>query len=221
VTAQALNDPSILDKGFDLLLGKEKFPVDGRVFHDLGEFAQMAEPLFQSVSSAARATPDRYFALSAIASPEMQRRYEAAGVGSSRTRARRRRDRRGGPLRRALAAPPLPGRGAAQPVALARGTIASTTPSASSRRRDPGARRAAGDQCRGSSPAATAIASGSSKIVSPDILHKTEMARHAQCAGIGGGRRLRPTRRAGQGAGPPGKDRWRPLVDRWSRAGSR
>src|SRR5204863_7129618 len=25
--------------------------------------------------------PDRYFALSAIASPEMQRRYEAAGVG--------------------------------------------------------------------------------------------------------------------------------------------
>jgi len=42
---------------------------------------QMAEPLFQSVSSAAARYPDRYFALSAIASPEMQRRYEASGVG--------------------------------------------------------------------------------------------------------------------------------------------
>jgi acyl-CoA synthetase (NDP forming) len=42
---------------------------------------QMAEPLFKSVSEAAARYPDRYFALSAIASPEMQRRYEAAGVG--------------------------------------------------------------------------------------------------------------------------------------------
>src|ERR1700693_1813256 len=41
----------------------------------------MAEPLFQAVSTAAARYPDRYFALSAIASPEMQRRYEAAGVG--------------------------------------------------------------------------------------------------------------------------------------------
>jgi acyl-CoA synthetase (NDP forming) len=41
----------------------------------------MAEPLFKSVSGAAARYPDRYFALSAIASPEMQRRYEAAGVG--------------------------------------------------------------------------------------------------------------------------------------------
>jgi acyl-CoA synthetase (NDP forming) len=41
----------------------------------------MAEPLFRSVSSAAARYPDRYFALSAIASSEMQRRYEAAGVG--------------------------------------------------------------------------------------------------------------------------------------------
>jgi acyl-CoA synthetase (NDP forming) len=41
----------------------------------------MAEPLFKSVSEAAARYPDRYFALSAIASPEMQRRYEAAGVG--------------------------------------------------------------------------------------------------------------------------------------------
>jgi acyl-CoA synthetase (NDP forming) len=41
----------------------------------------MAEPLFRAVSGAAARYPDRYFALSAIASPEMQRRYEEAGVG--------------------------------------------------------------------------------------------------------------------------------------------
>jgi acyl-CoA synthetase (NDP forming) len=37
--------------------------------------------LFRAVSSAASRYPECYFALSAIASPEMQRRYEAAGVG--------------------------------------------------------------------------------------------------------------------------------------------
>jgi acyl-CoA synthetase (NDP forming) len=37
--------------------------------------------LFQAVSGAASRYPDRYFALSAIATPEMQRRYEEAGVG--------------------------------------------------------------------------------------------------------------------------------------------
>ena len=42
---------------------------------------QMAEPLFKSVSGAAERYPDSYFALSAIAAPEMQRRYEAAGIG--------------------------------------------------------------------------------------------------------------------------------------------
>src|SRR5271155_5109453 len=81
VTAQALNDPSILDKGFDLLLGKEGFPSMVGFFTTWASSPQMAEPLFQSVSSAAARYPDRYFALSAIASPEMQRRYEAAGVG--------------------------------------------------------------------------------------------------------------------------------------------
>src|SRR5437764_5295593 len=81
VTAQALNDPSILDKGFDLLLGKERFPAMVGFFTTWARSPQMAEPLFQAVSGAAARYPDRYFALSAIASPEMQRRYEAAGVG--------------------------------------------------------------------------------------------------------------------------------------------
>ena len=81
VTAQVLNDPSILDKSFDLLFGKENFPAMVAFFTTWASSPQMAEPLFQSVSSAAARYPDRYFALSAIASPEMQRRYEAAGVG--------------------------------------------------------------------------------------------------------------------------------------------
>ena len=81
VTAQALNDPTILDKGFDLLLGKEKFPAMVGFFTTWASSPQMAEPLFKSVSEAAARYPDAYFALSAIATPEMQRRYEAAGVG--------------------------------------------------------------------------------------------------------------------------------------------
>ena len=81
VTAQALNDPSILDKGFDLLLGKENFPSMVGFFTTWASSPQMAEPLFRSVSAAAARYPDRYFALSAIASPQMQRRYEEAGVG--------------------------------------------------------------------------------------------------------------------------------------------
>jgi len=81
VTAQALNDPSILDKSFELLFGKENFPAMIGFFTTWASSPQMAEPLFKSVTGAAARYPDRYFALSAIASPEMQRRYEAAGVG--------------------------------------------------------------------------------------------------------------------------------------------
>ncbi len=81
VTAQALNDPTILDKGFDLLLGKEQFPAMIGFFTTWASSPQMAEPLFQAVSGAAARYPEAYFALSAIATPEMQRRYEAAGVG--------------------------------------------------------------------------------------------------------------------------------------------
>jgi acyl-CoA synthetase (NDP forming) len=81
VTAQALNDPSILDKGFDLLLGKEKFPSMVGFFTTWASSPQMAEPLYKSITGAVGRYPESYFALSAIASPEMQRRYEAAGVG--------------------------------------------------------------------------------------------------------------------------------------------
>jgi acetate---CoA ligase (ADP-forming) len=81
VTAQALNDPSILDKGFELLLGKEKFSSMVGFFTTWASSPQMAEPLYKSVIEAASRHPDAYFALSAIASPEMQRRYEAAGIG--------------------------------------------------------------------------------------------------------------------------------------------
>jgi acyl-CoA synthetase (NDP forming) len=81
VTAQVLNDPSILDKAFDLLFGKENFPSMVAFFTTWASSPQMAEPLYKAVVGAAERYPDRYFALSAIASPEMQRRYEAAGVG--------------------------------------------------------------------------------------------------------------------------------------------
>ncbi|HZK92177.1 MAG TPA: CoA-binding protein, partial [Stellaceae bacterium] len=81
VTAQALNDPSILDKGFDLLLGKERFPSMVGFFTTWASSPQMAEPLFASLTGAAARYPECYLALSAIAAPEMQRRYEAAGIG--------------------------------------------------------------------------------------------------------------------------------------------
>src|SRR5207248_6405181 len=89
VTAQALNDPSILDKSFELLFGKENFPAMIGFFTTWASSPQMAEPLFKSVTGAAARYPDRYFALSAIAAPEMQRRYrseerrvwEEGGVG--------------------------------------------------------------------------------------------------------------------------------------------
>jgi acyl-CoA synthetase (NDP forming) len=81
VTAQALNDPTILDKGFDLLLGKEKFPSMVGFFTTWASSPQMAEPLYKALSGAAERYPDAYIALSAIAAPEMQRRYEAAGIG--------------------------------------------------------------------------------------------------------------------------------------------
>jgi acetate---CoA ligase (ADP-forming) len=81
VTAQALNDPSILDKGFELLLGKEKFSSMVGFFTTWASSPQMAEPLYKAVTGAASRYPEAYFALSAIAQPEMQRRYEAAGIG--------------------------------------------------------------------------------------------------------------------------------------------
>src|SRR4029077_6741161 len=64
VTAQALNDPTILDKGFDLSLGKENFRAMVGFFTPGATSPKMAEPLFKSVTAAAAKYPDRYFALS-------------------------------------------------------------------------------------------------------------------------------------------------------------
>ena len=47
VTAQVLNDPSILDKSFDLLFGKENFPAMVAFFTTWASSPQMAEPLVQ------------------------------------------------------------------------------------------------------------------------------------------------------------------------------
>ena len=151
VTAQALNDPSILDKGFDLLLGKEKFPAMVGFFTTWASSPQMAEPLFRSVSSAAARYPDGYFALSAIASPEMQRRYEAAGVGLYEDPWRAVAiDRRGDALRRAPEGAAAAGAaGAAQPAAPAAGPDRRARGKAHpGRGRRAGADRTPGDQRR-------------------------------------------------------------------------
>jgi acetate---CoA ligase (ADP-forming) len=63
------------------LFGKENFPAMVAFFTTWASSPQMAEPLYKAVAGAAARYPDRYFALSAIASPEMQRRDEEAGVG--------------------------------------------------------------------------------------------------------------------------------------------
>jgi acetate---CoA ligase (ADP-forming) len=80
LTASPVNDPSLLDKGFDLLLGREGFPALAGFFTTWADSPQMGEKLFASVSGAAARYPDRYFALSVIASEPTQRRYEAAGI---------------------------------------------------------------------------------------------------------------------------------------------
>ena len=82
VTAQALNDP--IDPrqiASTSCSARRNFPAMVGFFTTWASSPQMAEPLFKAVSGAAARYPDRYFALSAIATPEMQRRYEEAGVG--------------------------------------------------------------------------------------------------------------------------------------------
>src|SRR5262249_14856575 len=69
-----LNDPTIRDRAFALLLGREGSPSMVGFSTTWASSPQMAEPLFKAVSGAAARYPDRYFALSAIASEEMQRR---------------------------------------------------------------------------------------------------------------------------------------------------
>jgi acetate---CoA ligase (ADP-forming) len=80
LTAQPLNEPELIDKGFDLLLGREGFPAIAAFFLLWASSPKMGEILFNSVASTAARYPDRYFALSVIASKEVRRRYEECGV---------------------------------------------------------------------------------------------------------------------------------------------
>jgi acetate---CoA ligase (ADP-forming) len=80
LTAQPLNEPQLIDKGFELLLGREGFPAIAAFFLLWATSPKMGDTLFKSVSSAAARYPDRYFALSVIAGEEVRRRYEAAGI---------------------------------------------------------------------------------------------------------------------------------------------
>jgi acyl-CoA synthetase (NDP forming) len=80
LTAQPLNEPELIDKGFDLLLGREGFPAIAAFFLLWASSPKMGDILFNSVSAAAARYPDRYFALSVIAGEEVRRRYEEAGV---------------------------------------------------------------------------------------------------------------------------------------------
>jgi acetate---CoA ligase (ADP-forming) len=80
LTAQPLNEPELIDKGFDLLLGREGFPAIAAFFLLWASSPKMGEILFNSVAAAAARYPDRYFALSVIASEEVRRRYEECGV---------------------------------------------------------------------------------------------------------------------------------------------
>ncbi|HYZ40789.1 MAG TPA: acetate--CoA ligase family protein [Stellaceae bacterium] len=80
LTAQPLNEPELIDKGLELLLGREGFPAIAAFFLLWATSPKMGENLFESISSAAARYPDRYFALSVIAGEEVRRRYEEAGI---------------------------------------------------------------------------------------------------------------------------------------------
>ena len=144
VTAQVLNDPSILDKSLRPVVRQGEFPGDGRLLHDLGEFAAdgraavpggqrrggtLSRPLFRAVG-------DRHPG-------------DAAPLRGGRGRpvrgpvARRRIDRRGGARRRAAQPPPLPVPPVPrEPAAVAEGPHRRARSEADPRRRrHPGPRR--------------------------------------------------------------------------------
>jgi acetate---CoA ligase (ADP-forming) len=80
LTAQPLNEPALIDQGFDLLLGREGFPAIAAFFLLWANSPKMGEILFKSVSAAAARYPDCYFALCVIAREEVRWRYEELGV---------------------------------------------------------------------------------------------------------------------------------------------
>ena len=80
LTAQPLNEPALIDKSFDLLLGQEGFPAIAAFSLLWASSPKTGEILFNSISAAAARYPDRYFALSVIARDEVRQRYEEAGI---------------------------------------------------------------------------------------------------------------------------------------------
>jgi acetate---CoA ligase (ADP-forming) len=80
LTAQPLNEPKIIEKAFDLLLGREGFPAIAAFFLLWASSPRMGEILFNSISAAAARYADRYIALSVVASDEVRRRYEESGI---------------------------------------------------------------------------------------------------------------------------------------------
>ena len=99
--------PSILTK-LRALARQGEFPGDDRVLHDLGQLAADGRTLFKSVSEAAARYPDRYFALSAIASPECNGAMRRRGSNCSRILGGRCRCRRRVRCAERIATPPLP-----------------------------------------------------------------------------------------------------------------
>jgi acyl-CoA synthetase (NDP forming) len=80
LTATPINEPALLDKAFDLLLGREGFPSVIAYLLALAESPTLGETAYKLIAAAARRYPDRYVALAVIARDEIRRRYEAAGV---------------------------------------------------------------------------------------------------------------------------------------------
>jgi acyl-CoA synthetase (NDP forming) len=178
LTAQPLNEPELIDRGFDLLLGQEGFPAIAAFFLLWASSPKMGGILFKSVSQAAARYPDRYFALSVIAREEVRRRYEDAGIAifedpwraveavAAAMRCAERLDAPPAPLPPPLEGlPPLPKRRIGEDEA--KRILAEAGIPAVAERLATGAAEAA----------AVASAMGDRlalKILSPDILHKTE-----------------------------------------------
>jgi acyl-CoA synthetase (NDP forming) len=80
LTAQPINEPILLDKAFDLLLGREGFPAVVAYLLALAASPKLGETVYNLVAGAARRYADRYIALAVIAGEEIRRRYEEAGV---------------------------------------------------------------------------------------------------------------------------------------------
>ncbi|HZU91477.1 MAG TPA: acetate--CoA ligase family protein [Stellaceae bacterium] len=180
LTATPINEPALIDKAFDLLLGREGFPSIVAYLLALAESPTLGETVYELIAAAARRYPDRYIALSVIARDEIRRRYEAAGAAvfedpwravEAMAAAMRCAERLAAPPAAPLpvpdALPPLPSRRIgeyeAKRILAAAGIAAVAERLATSPREAEAAAAALG---------AERLAL---KIVSPDIAHKTEI----------------------------------------------